>query len=87
MLPGTVLQRYFGTNRQVGTATLLFGVCAICLAASKSYAATLSLRILIGAFQALNQGISVYISLWYRRNEIAGRSGNFIECINLQLPD
>ena len=75
MLPGMLILRVIGPHRQIGGATAVFGVLVCCLAASKKYGTVLALRILIGVFQSLNQGISVYTSLWYKRDELATRGG------------
>ena len=75
MLPGMLFLRIIGPHRQLGAATAVFGVLVCCLAASKTYGTVLALRVLIGIFQSLNQGISIYTSLWYKRDEVATRGG------------
>lgn len=75
MLPGNILLRSVGPNRLVSVTNVLFGVCTCCLAVAKNYSTVLALRILIGFLQSLNTGMSIYFSLWYKRNEFATRSG------------
>ena len=77
MLPGMLCLRVIGPHRQLGGATIVFGVLVCCFAASKSYPTILALRVLVGMFQSLNQGISIYTSLWYKRDEVATRGGEF----------
>ena len=75
MLPGNVLLRFTGPHRQLGGSVVFFGVLVCCLAAARGYQAVLALRIFIGCGQALIQGLGLYVSLWYRRDELATRSG------------
>lgn len=45
------------------------------MAESRNYATMLSLRILLGCAQAYVQFIQVYMTLWYKREEVAFRTG------------
>lgn len=51
------------------------------MSASKNYETVLALRILIGCSQAFMQGISLYGSLWYKRDEMATRNGKLTRFI------
>ena len=75
MLPGNILLRYIGPQRQLGGAVVIFGMLVACMAAAQGYHTVLALRILVGCAQALIQGLGLYISLWYKRNELATRAG------------
>lgn len=75
MLPANIIQRKISPHFIVGTSCLLFGLFVACMAAAHSYGAMLGLRILVGFSQAFIQGMTVYLSLWFRRDEIAGVAG------------
>jgi predicted MFS family arabinose efflux permease len=75
MLPGNVLLRSVPPWLLIGGAIVTFGTFLCCMAAAPNYQTVLALRIMIGLAQALVQGIGLYASLWYRRNELATRGG------------
>jgi hypothetical protein len=54
-----------------------------CLSVAKSSGAVLGIRILVGCFQAFIQGIGVYQSFWYKRDEVATRAGKLFNTINM----
>jgi hypothetical protein len=74
-LPAVLSLRIFRPPHVLGVAVMLFGVFATCLSAAKSYGAVLAIRLLIGLSEAWVQTGWVYLSLWYKRDEIATRSG------------
>jgi hypothetical protein len=75
IIPAFLTVRYFKANRQIGGSVILFATFSCCTAAAKNSATVLALRVLIGAATAFLQSISLYISLWYKRDEVATRSG------------
>jgi MFS family permease len=75
MLPGNVLLRSAPPWLLIGGAVVTFGVLLCGMSAAPNYQTVLALRILIGLAQALVQGIGLYSSLWYKRNELATRGG------------
>ncbi|KAL7919741.1 MFS general substrate transporter [Trichoderma austrokoningii] len=77
ILPAFLTVRSFRANRQIGGCVILFSTFSCCTAAAKNAAAILALRVLIGAATAFLQSLSLYISLWYKRDELATRSGLF----------
>jgi MFS family permease len=77
LLPANLMSRYLGPNRTVGAAVVSFGVVLCCMGVAKNYETVLALRILLGAAQAYVQFLTVYISLWYKRDEVAWRTGMF----------
>ena len=79
MLPGNVLLGTFRPNRQLGGTALAFGALLVAMSAAQNYETVLSLRVLIGATQAFMQGLSVYTTLWYKRDEIATRGGKLCQ--------
>lgn len=84
MLPANIIQRKFSPHYIVGTSCTIFGLSVACMAAARNYGAMLGLRILVGFAQSFIQGMTVYLSLWFRRDEIAsiaGKRPRFISCI------
>jgi MFS family permease len=65
---------YVKPGHQFGLATITFGVLATCIAACKSYGSLIAIRFLLGLSEAFVQVGFVYLSLWYRHDEIALRS-------------
>lgn len=55
---------------------VLFGTFCAALGLAQNYSTVLALRVLIGSSQAFIQGLSLYASLWYKRDELATRAGN-----------
>lgn len=60
-----------------GFSVLGFGVFSVCVAATKSYAPLMVIRLLVGCTEAAIQTGFVYTSLWYKPNELAVRNGIF----------
>lgn len=60
---------------QMGGATVIFGALLCGMSAAQNYHTVLALRILIGSAQAFIQGLGLYTSLWYKRDEVATRGG------------
>jgi hypothetical protein len=75
MLPGNICLRYVLPHIQLGGSVITFGVLVACMAAAQNYQTILALRILIGAAQAFIQGLGLYVTLWYKRDEVATRGG------------
>lgn len=75
MLPGNILVKVLRPNRHLGGTAMIFGVLLAALSAASNYVTVITLRLLIGAAQAFLQGISIYCSLWYKRDEFATRLG------------
>ena len=78
MLPGNILIRKILPHYQLGGTALLFGAFVLAMSAAQNYATIAGLRVLVGASQALIQGISIYTSLWYKRDEVGTRGGKKI---------
>ncbi|KAL7896831.1 MFS general substrate transporter [Trichoderma sp. SZMC 28014] len=77
IIPAYLTVRSFKANRQIGGCVILFATFSCCTAAAKNAATVLALRVLIGAATAFLQSLSLYTSLWYKRDEMATRSGLF----------
>lgn len=71
MLPANILLRTLSPPVAIGGAVLVFGALVCGIGAAHNYATVLSLRILVGMSQAFIQGLLVYVSLWFKRNEVA----------------
>ena len=74
-LPAALSLRLIYPNYAYGIAVILFGVFACCLSVAKSYAVVMILRLLIGLSEAYVQTGCVFLSLWYKRDELATRCG------------
>lgn len=77
MLPANLFMRVIGPPRQLGAAVVFFGVCATCLSVTKNYGTVIGLRILNGIGESFVQVGLLYFSFWYKRDEVASRSGPF----------
>lgn len=75
MWPGNVGLRFLPPMIVLGGSCLIFGLCLCVMSAAQSYAAVLVTRVLIGASQAFIQGLGLYVTLWYKRDEVATRGG------------
>lgn len=70
-----LLLRIFHSRYTIGAAAILFGVFACAMAAAKSYAPVIVLRLLIGLAEAFINNAYLYISLWYKPDELSLRTG------------
>ena len=68
--------RYISPHMVLGTAIATFGTLVCLMSVAENVATILALRILVGFSQAFIQGLGLYVSLWYKRDELATRSGN-----------
>ena len=78
-LPAALSLRWFHPNYTYETAVILFGIFACCLSTARSYAVVMILRLLIGLSEAYVQTGYVFLSLWYKRNELTTRGGKHNE--------
>ena len=74
-LPAALSLRIFCPGWAYGTAVISFGVFACCLSTLKSYGPLLVLRLFIGLAEAFIQTGWVFLSLWYKHDEMATRTG------------
>lgn len=56
---------------------MAFGTFVCCMSAARSTAAILGLRFLVGMASVFVQGLSIYLSLWYKRDEVVTRGGKW----------
>ncbi|KAL2436723.1 High-affinity nicotinic acid transporter [Exophiala dermatitidis] len=83
MFPANLTAKKFKPNRSLGVACMFFGVCLCGMAEAKNYSTILALRILLGCGQGFVQMAMIYCSIWYRRDEMATRTGIFYACATL----
>ena len=74
-LPAGMALRYIHPRYVFAISLVVFGTCATCLAASRSYAAVMVLRLLIGLGEAFINNSWIFISLWYKPEEMSLRAG------------
>lgn len=74
-LPAAMTIRYYHPRYIFCLSLLAFGVSAACMAATKSYAGIMVLRVVIGLGEAFANNAYIYITLWYKPKELAMRTG------------
>ncbi|KFZ03373.1 hypothetical protein V502_10999 [Pseudogymnoascus sp. VKM F-4520 (FW-2644)] len=75
--PFALLLRVAKPSYVYGATIAAFGMFATCCAATTSYPALLALRFLVGITEAAAQTAFLYLSLWYKPNELALRTAIF----------
>jgi MFS family permease len=76
-LPAGLFLRKFPPRYVIGFALISFGVIACCFAVAKTYATAIVLRLLIGLGEAFVNNAFIYISTWYKPDELALRTGAY----------
>jgi hypothetical protein len=76
MLPSNLALRALGPNRTLGFGTAFFGVMVCGLSAARKHGVVMGLRVLIGMGEAMIQCGGLYLSLWYKRDELGSRACN-----------
>ncbi|KAK7964529.1 hypothetical protein LTR80_005530 [Exophiala xenobiotica] len=76
-LPCALLLRKISANYVYGSSVILFGIVTTLVFVSGSYAGLMVLRFLLGIGEAVITTGFLYLNLWYRRDELAWRSGLF----------
>ena len=74
-LPSALLIRVIPAQHVFGGAIVLFGVCAVCMSAAGGYAGMMVLRTILGIGEAVLTLGFLYLSLWYKADELAFRCG------------
>lgn len=74
-LPIALLMRIVPAQFVFGGAILVFGLCSTLIAFSGGYAGLMVLRTLLGLGEAVLTLGFLYLSLWYKPDELAFRSG------------
>lgn len=80
MLPANIINGMLKPNRAIGIAAIFWGACLCGMSRAENYAAVMVLRVCLGAGQAFVTTLSIYTSLWYKRDEIATRVGIYYCC-------
>ncbi|KAH0843473.1 hypothetical protein FOPE_08711 [Fonsecaea pedrosoi] len=85
MFPGNICLRlpWVTAPALIGGGVLTFGAFCAGIGGAQGYATVLALRIFVGCAQAFIQGLGLYLSFWYRRNELASRSAVFYSAATL----
>lgn len=71
MFPANIVLKAIPPRVVIGGACVVFGSLSAGLGGTQNYATLISLRLLVGCSQAMIQGLTMYASLWFRRNEMA----------------
>jgi MFS family permease len=73
--PAGLLLRRYHPRYVIGLGAIFFGIFATTVAAAKSYAAVMILRVLLGLAEAFANNAYLYISFWYKAEELSTRTG------------
>lgn len=74
-LPAILLLRVVPAQRVYGGAVILFGLAATLISVCGGYAGLMVLRFILGAGESVVTSGFLYLSFWYKRDELAVRSG------------
>ncbi|PVH92544.1 MFS general substrate transporter [Periconia macrospinosa] len=73
-LPATLLLRHLGPQRQFAGAMIAWGLLTIGASYAKNYATLVVCRVLIALSESMIQGALLYLSFWYKYEELATRA-------------
>ncbi|KAK8061806.1 hypothetical protein PG994_008172 [Apiospora phragmitis] len=73
-LPATLLLRQLGPQRQFAGAMVSWGLLTIGASYAKNYGTLVVCRVLIAVAESMIQGAVLYLSFWYRYEELATRA-------------
>ncbi|OKL55581.1 hypothetical protein UA08_09178 [Talaromyces atroroseus] len=76
-IPGNLFMRMIGPNIQLGCAMIGWGLGTTLLCEAKNWQSIAGIRVMIGAIEAFIQAGPLYLTLWYRREELATRGAIF----------
>lgn len=79
MFPANIILKAFPPRFIIGGACVIFGSLVAGLGGAQNYATLIAIRILVGCSQSMIQGLTIYGSLWFRRNEMA-TVGSTLQC-------
>jgi len=71
--PATLLLKKITGNVQIATALWSWGLFTTLMCIATSWQALAGLRVLIGCGEALNQAAGLYLTFFYKRNQLASR--------------
>ncbi|KAL1962679.1 hypothetical protein VTN77DRAFT_9313 [Rasamsonia byssochlamydoides] len=77
MLPAAIFMRKITPPRQLALALMGWGAFTAMISLAKSYATVVGLRVLVGTAEAFVNAAPLYLSLWYKRDELAFRGAVF----------
>lgn len=78
--PAFILIRRYHAPTVYALAVIVFGIAGLCTAYAKNYAQVLVLRLILGCGEATVQTSFLFVSLWYRREELSTRCGKLQLC-------
>ena len=78
-IPGNIVITKFPPNYVIAAGALIWGIAATTQAGAHNFASILVCRLFIGLGEAgFGVAVSVYYSIWYRRDEVASRLACYI---------
>ncbi|KAI0121293.1 putative pantothenate transporter [Xylariales sp. AK1849] len=75
--PGTLFLKKLGGNVQIGIALCAWGTFTTLMCVATSWQTLAGLRLLIGCGEALNQAAGLYLTFFYKRNQLATRGAYY----------
>ncbi|KAH8705207.1 putative pantothenate transporter [Talaromyces proteolyticus] len=82
-LPGNLLLRKITPPMQLSGALIVWGTFTALISTSRHYAAVAGLRVAIGAAEAFVQAAPLYLTFWYKREQLASRASIFFSMMAL----
>ncbi|PWY68991.1 putative pantothenate transporter [Aspergillus sclerotioniger CBS 115572] len=82
-LPGDIFLRKITPPVQLSGALVVWGGFTALLSTSQNYATLAGLRVAIGAAEAFVQAAPLYLTFWYKREQLASRSAIFFSMMAL----
>ncbi|KAK4234664.1 putative transporter [Achaetomium macrosporum] len=82
-LPGAVLLRVLTPPIQLGVALMAWGVATTLMTAAQNWQTIAGLRVVVGAFEGFVQGAPLYLTFWYKPQELATRGAIFLSMASI----
>ncbi|KAK4168310.1 putative transporter [Cladorrhinum sp. PSN259] len=82
-LPGSILVRVLTPPIQLGLALMIWGGATAIMTEGQNWQTIAGLRVVIGAFEAFINGAPLYLTFWYKPDELATRGAVFMSMMNL----
>ncbi|KAK4223101.1 putative transporter [Podospora fimiseda] len=82
-LPGSILVRVLTPPIQLGVALMIWGGATAIMTEANNWQTIAGLRVVVGAFEAFINGAPLYLTFWYKPDELATRGAIFMSMMNL----
>ncbi|KAK3987285.1 putative transporter [Cladorrhinum sp. PSN332] len=82
-IPGSILVRVLTPPIQLGLALMIWGGATAIMTEANNWQTIAGLRVVVGAFEAFINGAPLYLTFWYKPDELATRGAIFMSMMNL----